>query len=158
MRFYCVSETIMQKEEENNPIVLETVKREVDLEVDTVCIQYTVWKSQVAISDFKNVVCLWPHVWTARVCWNYKHTQITALCHQANFRAYCFSILKIKNINLLPIYCIPPIFIVVIFSKGNILFVYVNLIKAVRTRLITFSLSWEQWLPFYLGILVLPPY
>ena len=52
----------MQKEEENNPIVLETVKREVDLEVDTVCIQYTVWKSQVAISDFKNVVCLWPHV------------------------------------------------------------------------------------------------
>lgn len=112
----------------------------------------------MAISDFKNVVCLWPHVWTARVCWNYKHIQITTLCHQANFRACCFSILKIKNISFLPIYCIPPIFIVVIFSKGNTLFVYVNLIKTVRMRLITFSLSWEQWLPFHLGILVLPPY
>lgn len=45
MRFYCVSETIMQKEE-NNPIVLETVKREVDLEVDTVSV-YAVYSLEI---------------------------------------------------------------------------------------------------------------
>lgn len=41
-----MSETIMQKEEENNPIVLETVKREVDLEVDTVSV-YTVYSLEI---------------------------------------------------------------------------------------------------------------
>lgn len=44
------------------------------------------------------------------------------------------------------------------FLQGQYTFRVCKPDKNCENEAITFSLSWEQWLPFYLGILVLPPY
>lgn len=44
------------------------------------------------------------HLNSHSVCWNDRHIQTTALSHQATFRVCCLNILKIEDINFLPIY------------------------------------------------------
>lgn len=46
------------------------------------------------------------HLNSHSVCWNDKHIQTTALCHQATFGNCCLNILKTEDINFLPIFSV----------------------------------------------------
>lgn len=67
------------------------------------------------------------HLNSHSVCRDDKHIQTTALCHQATFRACCLNILKIKDINFLPIYTTH--FMLMNFLQGRDAFRVCDLMK-----------------------------